>query len=85
MRQGLYDNLSNKCKTAIKQNNPGDSVNIISNMKIPGSGEKIGKTKAIEIYKLYSDESVKYDTNKHKNNINSYKNEVKKNINKTGH
>jgi len=81
MRQGLYDNLSNKCKNTIKVNNPEISINIISNMKLPGSNDKIGKESALKIYNLYSDESVEYKSSNYQNNINKYKTKVKHNIN----
>jgi hypothetical protein len=82
MKQGLYDNLSNVCKTTIKNNNPEDSINIIANMKLPGSSDKIGKDSAYKIYNLYSDKSVNYDTEQYKYNISSYKKKVKNNINR---
>ena len=81
MRQGLYDGLSNKCKNTIKLNNPEVSIDIISNMKLPGSSSKIGKESALKIYNLYSDESVEYKPSEYRNNINKYKGKVKKNIN----
>jgi hypothetical protein len=81
MRQGLYEILSNKCKSTIKVNEPNVSINIISNMKLPGSTCKIGKESALKIYKLYSDESVEYKSSNYQNNINKYKSKVKHNIN----
>jgi hypothetical protein len=82
MQDGLYKNLSNKCKSVIKNNNPNQSINLISKMKSPGNGEKIGREKALKIYNAYSDNSVNYDSNTYKNNISSYKNKVNSNINK---
>jgi hypothetical protein len=82
MRQGLYDNLSNICKSTIKSNTPDDSINIIANMKLPGSSDKIGKDSAYKIYNLYSDNSVDYDMEKYRNNISSYKKKVRNNINR---
>jgi hypothetical protein len=81
MRQGLYDKLSNKCKNTINLNNPVDSINIISEMKLPCSNSKIGMKDALKIYNIYSDESVEYKSSKYKNNINKYKDKVKENVN----
>ena len=81
MHDGIYQDLSNKCKKIITNNNPSQSINMISKIKSPGNGEKIGKEKALKIYNAYSDNSVNYDSNKYKNNISSYKNKVKSNIN----
>jgi hypothetical protein len=81
MRQGLYDILSKKCINTIKTNDPKESINIISNMKLPGSSNKIGKDSAFKIYKLYSEESVEYKSSEYRNNINSYKKKVNNNIN----
>jgi len=81
MRQGIYDNLSNKCKSTIKSNNPEISIDIISNFKLPGYNNKIGKEGAMKIYNLYSDESVEYKSSNYQNNINKYKTKIKRNIN----
>ena len=81
MRQGLYNDLSNKCKNTIQLNNPQASIDIISNMKLPGSTNKIGKESALKIYNLYSDNSVEYKSSEYRNNINKYKKKVQKNIN----
>lgn len=82
MTNGLYDNISKNCKNIISNNNPKNSINIISNMVIPGSNVKIGKDSASQIYKTYADNSVEYNNNKYKNNINKYKTKVDSNINK---
>lgn len=82
MHNGLYQNLSNKCKTVITNNDPNKSINLISKMKSPGSGEKIGREKALKIYNAYSDNSVNYDSKNHQNNISTYKKKVNSNINK---
>jgi hypothetical protein len=82
MRQGLYDNLSNKCKSVIKTNNPEESIKKISNLKLPGSSNKLGKDAAFKIYNLYSDESVEYKQITYQNDINKYKNKVNNNIKK---
>jgi hypothetical protein len=76
-----YDALTNKCKNIIKSNNPSDSINKISNLKTP-KGNSFGNDVAMKIYKLYSDESVKYDSKKYQNNISSYKKSVKNNVEK---
>ena len=80
MHDGLYQDLSNKCKSVITKNDPNKSINLISKMKSPGNGEKIGKEKAVKIYNAYADNSVNYDSKKYKNNISSYKNKVNSNI-----
>ena len=82
MHNGLYQNLSNKCKSVITSNNPNQSINLISKMKSPGSGEKIGREKSLKIYNAYSDSSVNYDSKKYQNDISSYKNKVNSNIKK---
>jgi len=79
--QGSYDLLSTKCINIIKNNSPQDSVNMIANLKLPCDKNKIGINKALEIYKLYADESVEYDSVKYRNNINEYKKKVNNNIN----
>lgn len=81
MRQGLYDNLSKNCKDIIKQYSPENSIDIISNMKLPGNSNKIGKDSALKIYNLYSDESVEYKSSEYKNNITKYKKKVRNNVN----
>jgi hypothetical protein len=82
MHNGLYDNLSNKCKSAIQSNSPEDSIKIISKIKLPGKSDTIGTANALKIYNLYADNSVEYNPSKYQNNINSYKNAVKNNKNK---
>lgn len=81
MHDGIYQDLSNKCKKIITNNNPSQSINLISKIKSPENGEKLGKEKALKIYNAYSDNSVNYDSNTYKNNISSYKNKVNSNIN----
>ena len=81
MHNGLYDKLSIKCKSTIKSNSPQNSINIISNMKLPGKSESMGKNNALKIYNLYSDHSVEYNSSKYRNNINSYKKSVQNNTN----
>lgn len=81
MQQGLYDNLTKKCKNTIKNNNPKESINIISDMNLPGKKNKIGNENALKIYKVYADESCKYNSTLYKNDINSYKKKVNNNIN----
>ena len=76
-----YDNLTNKCKNIIQKNNPSESINKIANFKSPG-GNVLGKEMALKIYKIYSNESVKYDSKKYETNISSYKKSVKNNLEK---
>lgn len=79
MKQGSYYEISKQCKTIIRDNKPNNSIHMISEIKAPG-GEKLGNEIALKIYNAYSDESVKYDSKKYENNINSYKNKVNANI-----
>ena len=66
----------------IKENNYADAIKIISKLKNPINDEKLGKTKAQQIYKLYVTEYiVEYDMVKHANNIDDYHEKVKKFIN----
>jgi hypothetical protein len=81
MHNGLYDKLSSKCKSTIKSKSPQNSINIISNMKLPGKSNSMGKDNALKIYNLYSDHSIEYNSSKYKNNINSYKDSVQSNKN----
>lgn len=76
-----YDNLTNKCKNIIQKNNPSDSINKIASFKSP-EGKVLGRDMALKIYKIYSNESVKYDSKKYETNISSYKKSVKKNLEK---
>ena len=77
-----YDKLSNKCKSTIRDKSPEESLKIISNLKSPTTGQNIGEKNALKIYTVYSKESVKYDNNLYKNNINEYSNKVNSNIEK---
>lgn len=77
-----YDTLTQKCKNIIKNNDPEKCIDKISNMRSPGDGKKLGTDIALKIYNAYSSESVSYDSNKYKNNINDYKKDVNANINK---
>jgi len=72
-----YDDLTKKCKTIIRTNNPKNSIEKIS--KIESNKKEIGKKKASMIYSVYKDESVKYEPKKYDNNINLYKSKVSKN------
>lgn len=77
-----YYNLSEECKIIVENNNPCESIKIISNLKSTKTGEKIGKKTALKIFSIYSKKSVEYDDIKYKNNISSYQKKVKKNIDK---
>jgi hypothetical protein len=72
-----YDDLTKKCKTIIRNNDPKDSIEKIS--KIENNKKEIGTKKALMIYSVYKDESVKYEPKKYDNNINLYKSKVAKN------
>ena len=74
-----YDDLTKKCKTIIRTNNPKDSIEKISKIKNNGSNNIIGSKKALMIYSVYKDDSVKYEPKKYDNNINLYKSKVSKN------
>ncbi len=72
-----YDSLTEKSKKIIRNNNPSISIAKISKLKI--NNEVVGNKKALMIYSVYKDESVKYEPKKYDNNINSYKSKVNKN------
>lgn len=74
-----YDDLTKKCKTIIRNNNPKDSIEKISKIKNNGSNNIIGTKTALMIYSVYKDDSVKYEPKKYDNNINLYKSKVDKN------
>jgi hypothetical protein len=77
-----YENLSNQCKSIIKNKSPEVSVKKISELESPLNGQKLGNKNALKIYSAYSNESVKYDSNLYKNNIIEYSNKVNSNIEK---
>lgn len=79
MKNNSHVDLAKECETIIKNNSPEKSMQIISNIILP-SNKKIGKKIALEIFTLYADKSVKYDPKTYQNNINAFKNKVKKNI-----
>jgi hypothetical protein len=72
-----YDNLTKKCKTIIRNNSPKDSIEKIS--KIESNTKEIGTKKALMIYSVYKDDSVKWEPKKYDNNIGLYKSKVSKN------
>ena len=73
-----YDTLAKECKTIIRTNNPRNSIEKISKIK-NDDNKTIGVKKALLIYSVYKDESVKYEPKKYDNNINTYKSKVNKN------
>lgn len=79
MKNNSHTDLAKECETIIKNNNPEKSMQMISNIILP-SNKKVGKKLALEIFMVYADKSVKYDAKIYQNNINSFKNKVKKNI-----
>jgi len=81
MRNVSYENLSNICKEIIRNKEPNNAINLIANIKTEDN-TIIGKDTAKRIYKLYSKESVKYNSNKYSENITEYKKKVNKNIKK---
>jgi hypothetical protein len=81
MRSISYDDLSNRCKEIIRNKSPEDAINLMSKLKIE-NGSYIGINTARKIYKLYGNESVKYNSNDYGENISSYSKKVKNNINK---
>jgi len=76
---GNYDVLETKLKSIISNNNPKQSIELMSKCRLPESNKEIGKTTALKIYNIYSENSVKYDSKKYQTNINSYKEKVSKN------
>lgn len=72
-----YDTLTKECKNIIKTNNPKNSIEKIS--KIETNKKEIGSKKALLIYSVYKDDSVKWEPKKYDNNINLYKSKVAKN------
>ena len=83
MKNGTYEDLSDKCKIIIRNYSPQESIKMISKLQCPTNGEKFGSDTAKKIYTAYSDDSVKYDSNKYRNNINSYTDTVKNNVSKS--
>lgn len=72
-----YGEISKKCKKIIQENNPRDSIEKLSKIKI--KNKKIGYEKAFKIYSVFKYESVPYDL-KYTNNINLYVSKVDKNL-----
>jgi hypothetical protein len=81
MRNISYDDLSNRCKEIIRNKSPEDAINLIAKLKIE-NGLYVGLNTAKKIYKIYGDESVKYNSNDYGENISTYSKKVKNNINK---
>jgi hypothetical protein len=79
MSSANNDSLTKKCKTIIRTNSPKDSIEKISKIKNSESNDIIGAKKALLIYSVYKDESVKWEPKKYDNNINSYKSKVENN------
>ena len=79
MKNNTYNNLSIKCRDIIRNNQPENSINIISNM-INENGKKIGRDNALKIYNVYSNESINYDEKKYRNNIGTYIKKIDSNI-----
>jgi len=79
MKDGIYNELSLKCKQIISSNTPNKSIELISNIKL-SNGSKVGKEIALKIYKVYADESVEYDVKKDRNNITTYVDKIQTNI-----
>ena len=71
--------LKKICVKIIKNNASDDAKNKIAKLKNPlKDDEKIGLKKAEELFNIYTEQMVKYDLNKHMNNIDSYYSELKK-------
>ena len=77
---GNYDLLETKIKNIMNTNNPKQSIDLMSKCRLPESNKEIGKETALKIYNSYSEKSINYDPKKYQTNINSYKEEVNKNI-----
>lgn len=73
-----YDDITQKSKKIIRNNDPSISIEKISKIKI-NKNETVGVKKALMIYSVYKDDSVKYEPKKYDNNINLYKSKVNKN------
>ena len=76
-----YENISETCKEIIKNKPPDEAINIIANIKIKDN-RIIGKKDAKQIYKIYSETSVKYSCNKYSDNVSEYKKKINNNIKK---
>lgn len=68
--------LARECQNIIKNNSPEESIELISNIQSSVNGKKLGYEKALQIYYLYSDQSVKYDQNKYRYNIDKFTKKV---------
>ena len=71
--------ISNKCKIIIKSNNPEKSIMKISNLKL-SDNNSIGKNNALNIYKLYSNDSTEYNSSLYRNKITLYKDKISSNV-----
>ena len=74
--------FAKECQMIIKNNSPEKSIDLIANMKSSLTGKKVGKEKALQIYTLYSEHSVKYTQKEYGNNIRGYVKKVNSNVNK---
>jgi hypothetical protein len=74
--------FAKECQTIIKNNSPEKSIDLIANIKSSVTGKKVGKEKALQIYILYSEDSVKYTQKEYGNNIYKYVKKVDSNVKK---
>lgn len=80
MSKNIYRDIAKECKEIISSNTPEKSIELISNIEPTNfDGKKVGKKLAKKIYAIFSDDSVEYGP-QYKNDINTYKNKVKKNL-----
>ena len=76
-----YSNLTEKCIKIIKNNPPDKAISKISNLKKPNC-DIFGEDFALKVYNTYCNKSVNYDCDKYSNNVSSYKNKIKNNVDK---
>lgn len=66
----------------MKKNSPENSVEIISKLNNPITGEKIGKKKAIRIYVVNVEDTIDYDEDLYGNNMSKYNALIGKKLNR---
>ena len=72
MKNKQLNNIINEIINIVKNNNKNNAIKRISNLINPINNKKIGKDYAEKLYLENCVHAIKYDKFKHKNNINSY-------------
>jgi hypothetical protein len=79
--EDYVSHIENQIKEIIIKNSPDDSINLISQINVPNKNKVIGFDKALRLYKIYSNNSIKYNSKKYKNSYKNYTNDINSNIN----